>query len=78
MMDGESDLVFVESGSQKMETDQVPESDLPPAPEDDDLNATVIDMMTDVEVLLDGSPVDRCICCDLCATKNVSMSVREK
>ena len=43
--------------SQKMETDQVPESDLPPVPEDDDLNATVIEVMTDVEVLLDGSSV---------------------
>ena len=31
-----------------METDQVPESDLPPVPEDDDLNATVIEVMTDV------------------------------
>ena len=45
----------VETGSQKMETDQVPESELPPVPEDDDLNATVIEVMTDVEVLLDGS-----------------------
>ena len=40
-----------------METDQVPESELPPVPEDDDLNATVIEVMTDVEVLLDGSSV---------------------
>ena len=32
----------VETGSQKMETDQVPESELPLVPEDDDLNATVI------------------------------------
>ena len=38
-----------------METDQVPESELPPVPGDDDLNATVIEVMTDVEVLLDGS-----------------------
>ena len=35
-----------------METDQVPESELPPVPEDDDQNATVIEVMTDVEVLL--------------------------
>ena len=35
----------------------MPESELPPDPEDDDLNATVIEVMTDVEVLLDGSPV---------------------
>ena len=47
----------VETGSQKMETDQVPESELPPVPEDDDLNATVIEVMTHVEVLLDGSSV---------------------
>ena len=46
----------VETGSPKMETDQVPESELPPVPEDDDLNATVIEVMTDVEVLLDGRP----------------------
>ena len=47
----------VETGSQKMETDQVPESELLLGPEDDDLNATVIEVMTDVEVLLDGSSV---------------------
>ena len=45
----------METGSQKLETDQVPESELLPVPEDDDLNATVIEVMTDVEVLLDGS-----------------------
>ena len=50
-------LRVVESGSHKMETDQVPESELLPVPEDDDLNATVIEVMTDVEVLLDGSSV---------------------
>ena len=32
----------VETGPQKMETDQVPESELLPVPEDDDLNATEI------------------------------------
>ena len=47
----------METGSQKIETDQVPESELPLVPEDDDLNATVIEVMTDVEVLLDGSSV---------------------
>ena len=35
----------------------MPESDLPPVPEDDDLNATVMGVMTDDEVLLDGSSV---------------------
>ena len=47
----------VETGSQKMETDQVSESELFHVPEDDDLNATVIEVMTDAEVLLDGSSV---------------------
>ena len=31
--------------------------DLPFAPDDDDLNATVIEVMTDIEVILDGSSV---------------------
>ena len=35
-----------------METDQVPESELLPVPEDDDLNATVIEVMTDVRCCL--------------------------
>ena len=35
----------------------MPQSDLTPVPEDDDLNATVIGVMTDDEVLLDGSLV---------------------
>ena len=39
----------METGSQKIETDQVPESELPPVPEDDGLNATVIEVMTDIE-----------------------------
>ena len=47
----------VAAGSQKMETDQGPFSDLPPVPEDDDLHARVIEVMTDIEVLLDGSSV---------------------
>ena len=55
MMDGESDLVLWKQVRKKMDTDQVPESELPPVPEDDDLNATVIEVVTDVEVLL-GMP----------------------
>ena len=47
----------VAAGSQKMETDQGPLSDLPPVPEDDDLHARVIEVMTDIEVLLEGSSV---------------------
>ena len=57
MMEGENDLVLLHQVRKKMETDQVPESDLHPVPEDDDLNATLIEVMTDVEVLLDGSSV---------------------
>ena len=44
------------------------ESELPPVPEDDDLNATVFEVMTDVEVLLDGSSVID-VFGELCATK---------
>ena len=40
-----------------MKTDQDPLSDLPPVPEDDDLHAGVIEVLTDIEVLLDGSSV---------------------
>ena len=47
----------METVSQKMESDQVPESEVLLVPEDDDLNATVIEVMTDVELLLDGSSV---------------------
>ena len=47
----------------------MPESDLPPVPEDDDLNGTEIEVMTDVEVMLDGSSVIDVFCCELCATK---------
>ena len=47
----------VAAGAQKMETDQRPFSNLPPIPEDDDLHAMVIEVMTDVEVLLDASSV---------------------
>ena len=66
----------VETGSQKMETDQVPESELPPVPEDDDLNASVIEVMTDVEVLLYGSSVIDVFAVNS-ARQNVSKSVRE-
>ena len=47
----------VAAGSQKMETSQGPLADLPPVPGDDDLHARVIQVMTDIEVLLDGSSV---------------------
>ena len=47
----------------------MPESELPPVPEDDDLNATVIEVMTDVEVLLDGSSVIDVFAVKNCSTK---------
>ena len=67
----------VDTGSQKMETDQVPESELPPVPEDDDLNATVIEVMTDVEVLLDGSSVIDVFAVNSARRKRVEVSERK-
>ena len=65
------------SSSQKMETDQVPESDLHLVPEDDDLNATVIEVMTDVEVLLDGSSVVDVFAVSCARRKRVEVSERK-
>ena len=67
----------VETGPLKMETDQVPESELPPVPEDDDLNATVIEVMTDVEVLLDGSWVIDVFAVKSSRRKRVEVSERK-
>ena len=47
----------VAAGSQKMETDQGPLADLLLVPEDDDVHARVIEVRTDIEVMLDGSSV---------------------
>ena len=66
----------VETGSQKMETDQVQESESPPVPEDDDLNATVIEVMTDVELLLDGSSVIDVFAVNSARRKRVEVSER--
>ena len=66
----------VATGSQKMETDQVPESDLPLVPEDDDLNATVMGVMTDDEVLLDGSSVIDVFAVSSARRKRVEVSER--
>ena len=60
-----------------METDQVPESELPPVPEDDDLNATVIEVMTDVEMLLDGSSVIDAFAVNSTRRKRVEVSERK-
>ena len=67
----------VETGPQKMETDQVPESELPPVPEDDDLNAIVIEVMTDVELLLDGSSVIDVFAVNSTRRKRVEVSERK-
>ena len=61
----------------RMETDQVPEFELPPVPEDDDLNATVIEVMTDVEVLLDGSSVIDVFAVNSARRKRVEVSERK-
>ena len=67
----------METGSQKMETDQVPESELPLLPKDYDLNATVIDVMTDVEVLLDGRSVIDVFAVNSARRKRVEVSERK-
>ena len=67
----------VAAGSQKMETDQEPQSDLPPVPEDDDLNATVIEVMTDIEVLLDGSSVVDVFAVNSARRKRVEVNERK-
>ena len=51
--------------------------DLPPAPEDDDLNATVIEVMTDIEVLLDGSSVIDVFTVNSARRKRVEVSERK-
>ena len=60
-----------------METDQVPESDLHPVPEDDDLNATVFEVMTDVEVQLDGSWMIDVFAVSSARRKHVEVSERK-
>ena len=67
----------VETSSQKMETDQVPKYELLPVQEDDDLNATVIEEMTDVEVLLDGSSVIDVFAVNSARRKRVEVSERK-
>ena len=55
----------------------MPESELPPVPEDDDLNATVIEVMTDVEVLLDGRSVIDVFAVNSARRKRVEVSERK-
>ena len=61
----------------KIETDQVPESELPRVLEDGDLNPTVIEVMTDVEVLLDGSSVIDVFAVNSARRKRVEVSERK-
>ena len=67
----------VAAGSQKMETDQGSLSDLPPVLEDDDLHARVIEVMTDVEVLLDGSSMTNMFAVNSARRKRVEVSERK-
>ena len=67
----------VESGSKKMETDLMAESELLHVPEDDDLNATVIEVMTDVEVLFDDSSVEDDFAVNSARRKRVEVSERK-
>ena len=55
----------------------MPESELPPVPEDDDLNATVIEVMTDVEVLLDVRSVIDVFAVNSARRKRVEVSERK-
>ena len=55
----------------------MPESELLPVPEDDDLNATVIEVMTDVEVLLVGSSVIDVFAVNSARRKRVEVSERK-
>ena len=73
----ESDPRVVAADSQKMETHQGPHSDLHPGPEDDYLHARVIDVMTDVEVLLDGSSVVDVFAVSSAQSKRVEVNERK-
>ena len=55
----------------------MPESELHPFQEDDDLNATVIEVMTDVEVLLDGSSVRDVFAVSSARRKRVEVNERK-
>ena len=62
-----------------METDQIKCQNLSCLlfPEDDDLNATVIEVMTDVEVLRDGSSVIDVFAVNSARRKRVEVSERK-
>ena len=56
-MDGESDLVLWPQVRKRWRPIKSQSLIFPLVPEDDDLNATVIEVMTDIEVLLHGSSI---------------------
>ena len=56
-MEGESDLVLWKQVHRKWKLNKCQNLGCLPVSEDDDLNATVIEVMTDVEVLLGGNSV---------------------
>ena len=60
-----------------METDQGPLADLPPVLEDDDLHCRVTEVMTDIEVLLDGSSVVDVFAVGSARRKRVEVSERK-
>ena len=70
-------LVLWHQVRKRWKTDQVPESDLHPVPEDDDLNAAVIEVMTDVEVLFDRSSVVDVFAVNCARRKRVEVSERK-
>ena len=73
-MDGESDLVLWKQVHRKW---RLIKCQLPPVPEDDDRNATVIEVMTDVEVLHDGSSVIDVFAVNSARRKRVEVSERK-
>ena len=77
MMDGENDLVLWHQVRQRWKLIKFRSLICTLFPEDDDLNATVIEVMTDVEVLLDGSSVVDVFAVSSARRKRVEASERK-
>ena len=77
MMDGDSDLVLWNQVRKRWRLIKCQSLICPPVPEDDDLNATVIEVMTDVEVLLDDSSVVDVFAVSSARRKRVEVSERK-
>ena len=75
-MDGESDLVLWKQVRKKWRLIKCQNLSCL-VPEDDDLNATVIEVMTDAEVLLDGSSVIDVFAVNSARRKRVEVSERK-